>query len=45
MALLLVPSWASYFLFERDKFDTAHPLFFHIPDLTRDPLGVIANVR
>jgi hypothetical protein len=39
---LLVPSWASYLLIdERDDFDTENPLFFHVPDLSQDPLGVV----
>jgi hypothetical protein len=42
IGLLLIPSWISYLLIDdRDDFDTANPLYFHIPDLTQDPLMAV----
>jgi hypothetical protein len=42
--VLLVPSWVTWLTIERDLHDTDHPLFYHIPDLTRDPLAVLVNL-
>ena len=42
--LLLMPSWATYFILERDEFDTGHPLYYHIPDLTENPPAVVFNL-
>jgi hypothetical protein len=42
--LLLVPSWITYLVIERDELDTGHPLFFYPPNLTQDPLAVVVNL-
>jgi membrane associated rhomboid family serine protease len=42
--LLLVPSWLTYLLVERDELDTGHPLFFYPPNLTQDPAAVLVNL-
>lgn len=34
--VILVPSWVTWLVVERDLEDTGHPLFYHIPDLFRD---------
>jgi hypothetical protein len=42
--VLLVPAWISWFLVDRDVEDTGHPLFYHIPDITQDPLALLLNL-
>jgi membrane associated rhomboid family serine protease len=42
---LLIPSWISYLLIdERDDFDTENPLYFHVPDITQDPLQLLISL-
>lgn len=42
--VLLVPSWITWLVVERDLEDTEHLLFYHIPDITRDPLAPLLNL-
>lgn len=42
--VVLLPSWFSWLVVDRDLHDTGHPLFYHIPDLTRDPLALLLNL-
>jgi hypothetical protein len=39
--LLLIPSWASYLAFERPASGADSPFFFHIQDLSNDPLAML----
>jgi hypothetical protein len=42
--VLLVPSWITWLTIERDLEVTEHLLFYHIPDITRDPLALLLNL-
>jgi hypothetical protein len=43
--LMLIPSWATFLLLpERDVFDTENPLYFHPPNLTREPVRVVLQL-
>ncbi len=42
--LLILPSWPSYLLMNRDDEATDHILFYYIPDLVEAPLRIIPNV-
>lgn len=44
MLVLLALSWVTYFIFDRDEYATGHPLYFHAPDLTQNPLAVAPNL-
>lgn len=41
--VVLIPSWISWFLLERDLHATGHLLYYYIPDLTQAPLRLLPN--
>ncbi|QKT03909.1 rhomboid family intramembrane serine protease [Ectothiorhodospiraceae bacterium 2226] len=42
--VLLVPSWVTALIMDRDEFATDHLLYYHIPDLTEAPLRILPNL-